>query len=411
MKVACLRCYFSALRKHAKRGTMRTVALAIITLVVGYVAMAQPTHQQTWGLCIGISEYDPESLSLKWADKDAIEFSSTFLKYGLNLPEDHYRILKNREATRENILEHLGWLNMSADKRDRVYIFYSGHGKSYSPILPHDSYNTLSLKEIKKALRKIDAQDIIFFADACYSGKLAGKGTKSAVEQEGLTGLSKGLVIDMAQARSGTVIMTSANGIQQALERKAQKNGIFTHHLMNTLMIRRQVADTNYDGKLTLYEVYQDVYNAVVNTPGSKQQPQISDPNKAKQIVLFTYSPLIPSTQTSIASSLPEFRITQVIIKDERGKAIEPVNGIYSIKVGETVTVRVNFTTPDDYEIRVTWTTRHGNIPSISQKTTAYTAENLYTAEKSGSDYVIVYIWDKETGEELQEPINITVVP
>jgi hypothetical protein len=59
-----------------------------------------------------------------------------------------------------------------------VYIFYSGHGKDNSPMLPYDPDSLLTLDTIKKALNKIDASEIVFFADACYSGKLAGKGLK-----------------------------------------------------------------------------------------------------------------------------------------------------------------------------------------------------------------------------------------
>lgn len=106
-----------------------------------------------------------------------------------------------------------------------------------------------------------------------------------------------------------------------------------------------------------------------------------------------------------------QFRIDKIVITDITGQKKESINYIYSVKVGETITISVYFTAPDNYEIEVTWTARYGKISSNSQKTTTSTTENFYTAEKSGGDYVIVYIWDQETGEELQEPINITVVP
>ena len=74
---------------------MRKLLFVIIVMFVFCkIAIAQPGPEQTWGLCIGIAEYAPDNLSLNWADKDAIEFS-TFLKYGLRLPEDHYRVVKN----------------------------------------------------------------------------------------------------------------------------------------------------------------------------------------------------------------------------------------------------------------------------------------------------------------------------
>ncbi|MCP4372958.1 MAG: caspase family protein [Deltaproteobacteria bacterium] len=219
--------------------------------------------ERTWALCIGISEYDPSDLTLQWADKDAIEFS-IFVKDHLKLPEEHYRIRKNREATKDNILTDLGWLIAQAREGDRVYIFYSGHGMQDAPIVPYNSDKFLFLEEIKRTLKKIDAQDIIFFTDACYSGRLTQSGIKAALSKS-ITGISKGVADDITQTQKGTVIITSADGIQQSIELQNQKNGLFTHYLMDTLKNRRREADTDGDGKLTLYEVYQDVHKTVTD--------------------------------------------------------------------------------------------------------------------------------------------------
>ena len=262
------------------------IAASIFLLsAAGWPAMA--LSQNTWGLCIGISDYSVEELTLQWADKDAIEFS-TFLRYGLGLPEEHYRILKNREATRENILNAFGWLALVAKEDDRVYIFYSGHGKSNSPIVPHDLENLLSLDTIKKALGKIDAKEIIFFADACYSGKIAGKGVKSIIDRENLSGLDQEVITEITAGQTGTVIITSANGIQESYEWDGQKNGLFTYHLMNTLMdpaIHRAI-DMDQDDQLSVYELYQNVQYLVSST--AEQQPQISNPEGAKEIIIFS---------------------------------------------------------------------------------------------------------------------------
>ena len=36
---------------------------------------------------------------------------------------------------------------------------------------------------------------------------------------------------------------------------------------------------------------------------------------------------------------------------------------------------------------------------------------NTYTSQEIGGDYVIIYIWDKETRERIQHPISIDVIP
>ncbi|OQY28730.1 MAG: hypothetical protein B6244_06105 [Candidatus Cloacimonetes bacterium 4572_55] len=283
--------------------TLFTIALllAIIPPV-----LSQPGPGNTWGLCIGISEYSPTDLNLDWADKDAIEFS-TFLRYKLGLDESHYRILKDREAYSEKIDDHLGWLMLKAKPGDRVYIFYAGHGKPNSPILPYNSDVAISKKTITDALAGIKARDIIFIADACYSGKLAGRGTRDAIDAKELTGLSRGLIVQMAKAKKGTVIMTSADGIQEAGELVAYENGIFTYHLMQVLMndTYSREADSNKDSKLTLYEAYQAVFSAVQKD--CEQQPQISDEKLSKDIVLMSWDmpgPFIRQPYTDPATGL-----------------------------------------------------------------------------------------------------------
>ncbi len=115
---------------------------------------------------------------------------------------------------------------------------------------------------------------------------------------------------------------------------------------------------------------------------------------------------------SSITPSLiDEFRITQVLITDTQGDTITPTKSIYAIKVGEAVTIRIEFTNPDNHDIDVIWTAGYGKIPIISQRTTPHSAENRYIAERLGGDYVKVFLLNKNTGDRLERPISITVVP
>ncbi len=280
--------------------------VTVFLLMMNYTAAAQTQSGAIWGLCIGISEYEPDVLTLNWANKDAIEFCTSFLRHELGVPENHYDIIKDREATRDNILKKLAWLAGSADEGDRVYLFYSGHGKPSSPILPHDSEKTISLEEIKNSLRKIYARDVIVFADACHSGRIAGKGAKTAIQKAQLTGLSKGLIVNMGQARTNLLIMTSAKGIQEAYEMEGQKNGLFTYYLMKALMddAGRPLLDRNQDSQVSVYELYEYVFHHV--TQDSDQEPQLSDSEQAKHMMLMPVSVnAAPSTQVVFPTPTP----------------------------------------------------------------------------------------------------------
>jgi hypothetical protein len=102
-----------------------------------------------------------------------------------------------------------------------------------------------------------------------------------------------------------------------------------------------------------------------------------------------------------------EFRINKVVMKDASGNVIKPVDDIYTIKQGKTVTIIVDVTSPPQYKLEFAWTTRKGKIPPfVDTNSTAYMATTL------GADLVFVLVWDTVTGTELPEvPINISVVP
>lgn len=112
-----------------------------------------------------------------------------------------------------------------------------------------------------------------------------------------------------------------------------------------------------------------------------------------------------PPTPTPTATPQPVFRINDVVIKDAKGKVIQPVDGIYTFKVGDTVTMMVDMTKPEGHTIKFTWTVGQGKLSSKSKPATKY------TAKKSGGDYVLIRIKDTKTGKTLQKSINIDVVP
>ncbi len=293
------------------------VIVSVMALFCAAAVAAQTPSERTWGVCIGISAYDDVNLTLKWSDTDANDFCKTFLKYTLNIPEDQYTFVKNEDATHDGILNAFGWVAMRARPGDRVYLFYSGHGSDGALFVPYDSGYPLTLDEVRSALSKIDADEVLVFTDACLSGRLAGKRTKAATGKGG-GGWSKKMAVKLAQSvtsgvakgeRGGVVIMTSSNGQQDSLEIASLKNSLFTYHLMHHLM-NPAGTDADKDGRVTLYELYKAVYDAV--TSDAEQQPQISNKQAAQAVTLFVYQkptpvPSPPTPEPTITPiSLPQ---------------------------------------------------------------------------------------------------------
>jgi len=99
-----------------------------------------------------------------------------------------------------------------------------------------------------------------------------------------------------------------------------------------------------------------------------------------------------------------EFRIIRVHVQNDRQKTIVPVNDAYRITVGETVTITVGFTNPNNHLTEVTWTTRFGeNLPHTVGETVTY------IANKQGTDSLIVTVSDKENREERKKPITLYI--
>ena len=299
------------------------VSMIVVLGLSGQSALAQPAPEHTWGVCIGIGAYDDLNLTLKWSDTDASEFCKTFLKFTLRVPEDHYRIVKNEDATHEGIIDAFGWVAMRAKPGDRVYLFYSGHGSEAELFVPYDSTYPLTLDEVRGVLSKIDAE-VLVFTDACLSGRLVGKRVKAATAKGG-GGWPKDVTVKLAQvakpaAASGTapgvVIMTSSNGQQDSLEISWLKNSLFTYHLMDALMNPAQ-ADANHDGRVTMLELFQAVAPRVTagaqaadaKAPQNPQTPQISDEQAAQKVIVLTYrsdGPTPAPTKTPTPEPTPD---------------------------------------------------------------------------------------------------------
>ncbi|KDR74089.1 hypothetical protein GALMADRAFT_280580 [Galerina marginata CBS 339.88] len=95
-----------------------------------------------FALIIGINVYDPKEdfLRLRGAVRDAYAYKD-YLMDCLEVPEDHIRILINKQASRAAILD--AFLAIKDDPRiqegDPIFIFYAGHGSEIEPPLGWES--------------------------------------------------------------------------------------------------------------------------------------------------------------------------------------------------------------------------------------------------------------------------------
>lgn len=97
-------------------------------IVAAQSGKALTSLEDRWALVIGISQYRDNTLNLKFADKDADVISDALINQ-CRFPQNHIKLLKNADATYENIRRGVeGWLAKNTNKNDKVVIFFSGHG-------------------------------------------------------------------------------------------------------------------------------------------------------------------------------------------------------------------------------------------------------------------------------------------
>ena len=173
--------------------TIRLIFLLMVCPLISTNVMAA-LFERSHALVIGINHYPDKAWPpLSYAVKDA-EGMAAFLKaQGFEVT-----MLLNEEATRANIIDVVNErLAPRLGNRDRVLVFFSGHGETreiggrdFGYIIPYDGGKSAStwismveMREISSLLG--EARHQLFIFDSCYGGQFAvpRKGPLSSVSE------------------------------------------------------------------------------------------------------------------------------------------------------------------------------------------------------------------------------------
>ena len=221
-------------------------------------------------LSIGVSEYKNKQYNLGVAHKDAQSISKMFKKQKGKIYKDVVvKTLTNQNATSDDILDGLDWIDKEATSKDVVIIFIAGHGvndeKGNYYFLSHEA----NLDKIRRtAVKWIEIEDtmsnlpskVILLADTCHSGNIAGK-------RRDITSAVKSIT----NSGSGSIIMTATTGSGYSYEQDSWGHGAFTLSLIEG--IDKAKADYSGDGVVTIKEIDLYVTNRVKTLTKGKQKP------------------------------------------------------------------------------------------------------------------------------------------
>ena len=254
-------------------------------------------------IAIGVSKYQDERYNLTYAAKDAQDVAKAFQesKY---YTEVYSKTLLNEEVTLEQIFSLKDFFK-NAGINDQVIVFIAGHGVLDADInyyfASHDmdfidpAAKGIPYEMIEKLLDGIKPLKKLLLMDTCHSGEVdkddveivesdeqkeddlvwreAGVSIENKEVQLGLQNTSelmKSLFTDMRKGTGATVI-SSAGGVELAMESATWKNGLFTYCLINGLTSLSADLDTN--GEITVSELKNFVQMQVQLLSLGKQTP------------------------------------------------------------------------------------------------------------------------------------------
>jgi hypothetical protein len=252
---------------------------------------AKPVSDR-WAVVIGVGRYQSTDIpSLRYSVADAEALYQVLLGPG-GFRKDHVLLLSDKSEkppTLRNVKWALGtFLARSAKKDDTVVIFFAGHGapevdqrgverdglaKYLIPADadPDDLYSTaLPMDEMQTIFSRVEAERMVVFLDACYSGAAGGR-TFSA-KRTRATNLDDQFLERLTRSK-GRAIITASRPSEVSIELPELGHGIFTYYLVEGL---KGAADLNKDGIVTVQELYEYLEQQVAKKSravGGNQHP------------------------------------------------------------------------------------------------------------------------------------------
>lgn len=230
-----------------------------------------------YALSVGVSAYRDKELVLRFAAKDATDFAAALARQKEGLYRDVVvKTLTDVQATKDEILDGLEWLQREVTSKDVGIVFIAGHGVNDSTgnfyYLPQNAdpdrlkRTGVAFSDLKTTLNSL-AGKAILFVDTCHSGNVMGA-------RRGVADINA-IVNELSSAENGVVVFASSTGRQYSLEDDRWNNGAFTKALVEGLNGK---ADLLGKGKITINMLDAWLADRVKELTGGRQTPTTTKP-------------------------------------------------------------------------------------------------------------------------------------
>ena len=239
-------------------------------------------YQDKYALIVGINEYQDSNLrNLQYAVSDAEAIRSILID-GYHFPEDNVILLKDKRATREDIMASLSrYIEDDIEENSQLLVYFAGHGTTIGNefnqlgyLLPHDAkigsqretYSTgIPMDDIQRISRALRPKHVLFLMDACYGGLANARAAKSSV------------FVRDALDRNARQLITAGSADEEVVESAEWGHSALTKVLIDAL--DEGLADGNDDGIIPAIELFNYIEQRVpyfAEDQGGKQTPQYS---------------------------------------------------------------------------------------------------------------------------------------
>ncbi len=218
-------------------------------------------YDKSWGLVIGINDYQEEHPTLANARNDAAAFAN-LLRTSYEF--DQVITLFDEEATCDTLMAWLrDQLPERVGKEDRLVIFFAGHGTTRESgqgekrgyLIPHDAKagkyaEYVDMSELRDACGWITAKHILLILDCCFSGVAAI--TSRSVPTTAQQTINDAYLREITQRGAWQVLTAGASDELAADSGARPGHSAFTSALLAGL---EGQADQNSDGIITASEL------------------------------------------------------------------------------------------------------------------------------------------------------------
>ncbi|WP_298754938.1 caspase family protein [uncultured Psychroserpens sp.] len=222
-----------------------------------------------FALFVGIENYNNRKLEYAEDDATDMETCVDLINKKLYKNNPYIKSLTNVQATKDNIINELNYINDNARAQDVILLYFSGHGITGDALLDKQAGNNnfyfitenfnyvnkdyfseieidnqfnsdvaISSAELMSFLsgENLYAQKKILIMDACYSGKLIEDNTLHSVKSDGgkLTAAQEKALRDL-NTKTGTVVMTASRSDEKAYEDDIYQHSFLTWGLLKAL--------------------------------------------------------------------------------------------------------------------------------------------------------------------------------